>query len=293
MPSGSAPPHLDRSMFVPTAFEQYMLELINAERAAVGARPLVLDDALQTSSEGHSRWMMSSDSFSHQGLNGSSPHGRMEAAGYQFSGAYGSGENIAWVSLRAPDGYVDEVQLMHQNLMNSPGHRANILNPAFEEIGIGIEIGDLQGWNAAIVTQNFGYSAAAATPPRPITADGVVLVDDGFYLTQNPDVRAAGMDPEHHYTVYGWREGRDPNTFFDTSAYLAIHSDVAAAGINPLEHYNTWGWKEGRDPSGAFDTTSYLSAYPDVAAANINPLEHYLAYGIHEGRSAFADAIIG
>ncbi|MBM1173037.1 CAP domain-containing protein [Microvirga arabica] len=280
-------------MSLPTAFEQYMLELINAERAAVGARPLILDSTLQTSSERHSQWMLAADSFSHQGMNGSAPHGRMEAAGYQFTGAYGSGENIAWVSLRAPDGYMDEVQLMHQNLMNSPGHRANILNPAFEEIGIGIEIGNLQGWDAAVVTQNFGYSAAEATPPASGPTDGYVLVDDGFYLARNSDVRAAGVDPEHHYAAYGWKEGRDPNAFFDTSAYLQAYGDVAAAGVNPLEHYNAFGWKEGRDPSGAFDTDAYLATYTDVAAAGVNPLEHYLAYGIYEGRSAFPDSIVG
>jgi hypothetical protein len=280
-------------MTLPTPAEQYMLDLINAERAAVGARPLVLDDNLQTSSETHSQWMIGSDSFSHQGVNGSSPHGRMEAAGYQFTGVYGSGENIAWVSLRAPEGYMDEVQLMHQNLMNSPGHRANILNPGFEEIGIGIEIGNLQGWDAAVVTQNFGYSAAPSTPPGRVADDGNVLVDDGFYLAQNPDVQAAGVDPEQHYAQFGWREGRDPNAFFDTSAYLATYTDVAAAGVNPLEHYNAFGWKEGRDPSTVFDTSRYLSAYPDVAAAGVNPLEHYLKFGMHEGRSSFGDSIIG
>jgi hypothetical protein len=279
-------------MSLPTPAEQYMLDLINAERAAVGARPLVFDDYLQGSSESHSQWMLSTDSFSHEGLNGSTPQARMATAGYQFSGSYGSGENIAWVSLRAPEGWMDEIQLMHQNLMNSPGHRANILNPAFEEVGIGVEIGNFQGWEAAMVTQNFGYSAAASTPPGAAADDGYVLVDDGFYLAHNPDVRAAGIDPEIHYARYGWREGRNPNALFDTSGYLAIYADVAAAGVNPLDHYNTWGWKEGRDPSGAFDTLSYLSAYPDVAAAGMNPLEHYLTYGISEGRLPFGDTII-
>jgi hypothetical protein len=68
---------------------------------------------------------------------------------------------------------------------------------------------------------------------------------------------------------------------------------VAAAGVNPLEHYNAFGWKEGRDPSTVFDTSRYLSAYPDVAAAGVNPLEHYLKFGMHEGRSSFGDSIIG
>jgi serralysin len=65
------------------------------------------------------------------------------------------------------------------------------------------------------------------------------------------------------------------------------------AGVNPLEHYMTFGWKEGRDPSTEFDTSDYLAAYTDIAAAGINPLAHYLHYGIYEARSSFAENVIG
>ncbi len=57
--------------------------------------------------------------------------------------------------------------------------------------------------------------------------------------------------------------------------------------MNPLDHYNSFGWREGRDPSSRFDTTSYLAANPDVAAAGVNPLDHFLMNGIYEGRSAW------
>lgn len=120
-----------------------------------------------------------------------------------------------------------------------------------------------------------------------------VLVDDGFYAFNHPEVVMAGWNVNLYYNILGWREGNDPNPYFDTSAYLARYSDVAAAGINPLQHYNEHGWKEGRDPSGSFDTGAYLAANPDVAAAGVNPLAHYIQYGIYEGRSNFADGIIG
>ncbi|WP_132257231.1 calcium-binding protein, partial [Methylobacterium segetis] len=76
--------------------------------------------------------------------------------------------------------------------------------------------------------------------------DGSPLVDDLFYLIRNPDVAAAGLDPEAHYAAYGAREGRDPNAFFSTDGYLAANPDVARAGINPLDHYAQFGWREGR-----------------------------------------------
>ena len=117
--------------------------------------------------------------------------------------------------------------------------------------------------------------------------------DYTYYLQHNPDVAAAGVDPLQHFESYGWKEGRDPNPYFDTAGYLAHYADVKAAGINPFDHYVTVGWQEGRDPSLAFDTAAYLAANPDVANAHVNPLVHFLVDGIHEGRHAFADATWG
>jgi GT2 family glycosyltransferase len=73
---------------------------------------------------------------------------------------------------------------------------------------------------------------------------------------------------------------------FDSAWYLAENPDVAAAGIDPVEHYARHGWKEGRDPSPSFMTRGYLTANPDVDAAGDNPLVHYFLYGKTEGRSA-------
>lgn len=122
-------------------------------------------------------------------------------------------------------------------------------------------------------------------------ADGGALVDDLFYNATFDDVYRARVDADDHYAIYGWREGRDPNSYFDTSEYLRIYTDVAAAGIDPLEHYHVYGWKEGRDPGGAFDTDAYLRAYQDVAAAGLDPLAHYLEHGFFEGRSDFGDGM--
>ena len=108
--------------------------------------------------------------------------------------------------------------------------------------------------------------------------------DPAFYLRTNPDVAAAGINPLQHYETFGWREQRDPNAFFDDGAYLASNPDVAAAGIDPLLHYLTYGWSEGRNPGPAFNTTAYLQNNADVAAAGVNPLLHYLEFGIQEGR---------
>lgn len=122
--------------------------------------------------------------------------------------------------------------------------------------------------------------------------DGNQTVDDLFYLSRYADVAASGTDPEVHYAQFGWKEGRDPNLFFDTKAYLNTYKDVAAAGTNPLEHYLNFGWKEGRDPSGLFDNNGYLAANPDVAASGMNPLMHYLNFGVNEGRAIISDGVL-
>ncbi|MBN8977045.1 MAG: M10 family metallopeptidase [Rhizobiales bacterium] len=117
--------------------------------------------------------------------------------------------------------------------------------------------------------------------------DGNPDFDQTFYLSQNPDVRQAGVDPFPHYNQYGWHEGRDPNSLFSTNLYLATNPDVKAASVNPLDHYHESGWKEGRDPGPNFDTTLYLLYNPDVKAAGIDPLQHYLDFGAAEGRQRF------
>lgn len=143
-----------------SANEQYLLELINAERAKAGAQPLAFDNDLSEAAEGHDQWMLATDVFSHTGSGGSSPTTRMKAAGYILSGSWATGENIAWATTRAPTGYVDEVKLLHTNLMNSSGHRANILNPNFREVGLGIEVGDYKGRSSAFVTEDFGKTGS-------------------------------------------------------------------------------------------------------------------------------------
>jgi O-antigen biosynthesis protein len=78
----------------------------------------------------------------------------------------------------------------------------------------------------------------------------------------------------------------ESSELFDREWYLEQNPDVAAAGIDPLLHYATTGFKEGRDPSPRFDASSYLEMYPDVRVAGVNPLLHYLTSGAAEGRAA-------
>jgi len=112
--------------------------------------------------------------------------------------------------------------------------------------------------------------------------------DPAYYLANNPDIAAAGVDPLQHYLSNGWKEGRSPNAYFNTNWYLNQNPDIRAAGLNPLQHYEDNGWKEGRDPGPNFSVSAYLAANPDVKAAGIDPLQHFLVNGQAEGRAASA-----
>jgi Ca2+-binding RTX toxin-like protein len=145
-----------------SVYEQYLLELINVERAKAGVQPLTLNGDLNESAELHSQWMLSADIFSHTGSGGSAFTTRMTNAGYKFTGSWWAGENIAWASLRGAPGYIDEVQLLHTTLMNSSGHRANLLKADYKEVGLGFEIGQFKTYQAAMLTEDFAKSGTSS-----------------------------------------------------------------------------------------------------------------------------------
>ncbi|MFJ3307136.1 CAP domain-containing protein [Streptomyces sp. NPDC086549] len=116
--------------------------LTNAERRGAGLPPLTADPLLTAAAQAHSADMVARDFYSHTSPEGSRPWDRAAAAG---SARRTIGENIA-CGQRTPAEVVDD-------WMNSPGHRANILKPAFTHIGVGFGGGGRAGtyW-----TQLFG-----------------------------------------------------------------------------------------------------------------------------------------
>ncbi len=175
-------------MSAASALEWYMLDLINAERTSRGLSELQLELNLNESSEVHSEWMLAVDVFSHTGSGGSSAGQRMDAAGFDFSGGWGWAENIAFQSIRGAAGYEDDVADLHEGLMNSSGHRANILNPNYEAIGIGVEIGEYNGFTVVMVTQNFAYTGGTLDLDSGGSGGGGTTPSDPTTGTSGDDV---------------------------------------------------------------------------------------------------------
>lgn len=113
--------------------ESRMLELVNAERAKVGVRALKLDTRLRTVARIHSEDMFRRNYFSHYSPEEKDIGDRLDEDGVKYSFA---GENLAY----APD-----VEIAHRGLMDSDGHRKNILEPQFGRVGIGVQTAGPQG----------------------------------------------------------------------------------------------------------------------------------------------------
>lgn len=109
------------------------------------------------------------------------------------------------------------------------------------------------------------------------------LFDEKFYVENNPDIAAAGLDPVLHYVMYGAAEGRNPHPLFDSRYYWSRNPEVAQAGINPLYHFWIQGAASGCNPHPGFDLAWYTAAYPEVREAGINPLVHYTREGAGKG----------
>jgi len=120
--------------------EQRMLDLVNQERVANGLQPLAPDPELTEVARRHSADMFVRGYFAHDTPEGRTPFDRMKDANVHFLTA---GENLAL----APT-----LSIAHNGLMNSPGHRANILRPQFGRVGIGIMDGGMRG---LMVSQEF------------------------------------------------------------------------------------------------------------------------------------------
>ncbi len=179
-----------------SSLERQMLNLINAERTSRGFNPVQLELRLNESSEDHSRWMLATNTFDHTGVGGSSAGDRMESAGFKFSGSWTWAENIAWQTIQGAPSLSDDVIDLHTSLMNSSGHRANILNPNVTVIGIGIETGNFNGRNAIMVTQNFARTTAPVQvdngapgdpPAPPPSAPARQVVSSDTTGTDNAD----------------------------------------------------------------------------------------------------------
>ncbi|MFE5214027.1 MULTISPECIES: sigma-70 family RNA polymerase sigma factor [unclassified Streptomyces] len=140
-PPAPTPAGTPQSQPAPSGTVAQVVALVNKERASAGCGPLTEDPQLEKAAQNHSDDMAARGFFDHTNPDGADPGQRITATGYRWST---EGENIA-------QGQQTAASVM-DSWMHSPGHRANILNCSFKNIGVGVHKGAGGPW----WTQDFG-----------------------------------------------------------------------------------------------------------------------------------------
>lgn len=159
--------------------EREMIDLVNKERTSRGLQALVFDDRLTEVGRNHSKDMFERGSFSHYSPEGENVADRATKAGIDFLVI---GENLA---------YAPNVDLAHKGLMNSEGHRANILSEDYGRVGIGVIDGGVYG---RMFTQVFTNSAEVKGTQAQTVLVTRVIDGDTIEIDHGIKIRLLGID---------------------------------------------------------------------------------------------------
>jgi uncharacterized protein YkwD/enterochelin esterase-like enzyme len=172
---GNRPPQVHATAEI-APLERAMFERVNQDRRKHGLAPLVYDERLADVGRAHCADMLQSHFFSHESPNTGTLENRLDAAGYL---ALEARENLA----SAPN--IDRAE---DNLLASPGHRANLLAPSVTHIGIGIMRGDATTGDPSVLT----ITQVFAKPAEALSAANVVST---VTSSINDARRSAGLGP--------------------------------------------------------------------------------------------------
>lgn len=134
-----------------------VLELTNKARAGSNIGQVTYNAVLERAAQAKADDMLARQYFAHNTPDGKTPWTFFEAVGYKYLSA---GENLAV--------HFNDVEPLQDAWMNSPGHRANILNSSFKEMGVGISRGVFEGHDSIFVVEEFGNPAGTTTPVAPV-----------------------------------------------------------------------------------------------------------------------------
>lgn len=154
-----------------TSAEQALYDAVNRERASLGLQQLQWDTALASAARLHTTLLAANDTLSHRFNGEADLQTRLRMAGATFRLV---AENVA----EAPD-----VQSLHIAWMNSPPHRANILDPQVNSVGIAIE----RRGNQYFATQDFSASVEQMNREAQEQQVARLLQANGLGVIANPD----------------------------------------------------------------------------------------------------------
>ncbi|MBT3249315.1 MAG: hypothetical protein HN846_00230 [Candidatus Pacebacteria bacterium] len=156
--SGLSKPNNSILGYASTITPKQVIALTNEKRTSLGLDSLVFNQSLSEAALAKGQDMFADQYWSHVAPDGVNPWYFIKQAGYKYRLA---GENLARD--------FSNTESMMAAWMSSPTHRANIVNSRYEEIGIAVIDGTLDGYETTLVVQMFGAQANVAT--KPVLAD--------------------------------------------------------------------------------------------------------------------------
>ncbi len=174
---------LTTTNYLAAIYSGVLVDLANEDRIENSLQPLKINPVLESAAELKAQDMALKGYFAHYGPDGSAPWDWMKKAGYEFIYA---GENLAIDFTDSED--VDDAW------MNSPTHKANILNPKYTEVGIATIKGKYNGRNTIYVVQMFGTPNAKAQETLPlVTAVPINQLAVNTTPAGEPEVQGASV----------------------------------------------------------------------------------------------------
>lgn len=183
---------VDEDSFLAAVVSSVLVDLTNADRNNEGIHGLSVNPVLVEAAQAKANHMASNGYFSHNSPDGKTPWYWFGQAGYEFAYA---GENLAV--------FFGDSEDVARAWMNSPSHRANILNSNFTEIGIATAEGYYQGSKTVFVVQMFGTPTtkralatltteptigAETTPEGEVGGESAVAVNEDNTVVEEPTV---------------------------------------------------------------------------------------------------------
>ena len=228
---------LQKSNFLSAVIPQSLAVLANSDRGANNLQSLSYSPVLEAAAQEKANDMAAKGYFAHNSPEGITPWYWFSKVGYSYVYA---GENLAVNFSDSAD--------VNNAWMNSPGHRANILNDKFSEVGIATALGYYKGAATVFVVQMFGRPsisinppvqvAAAPTPITSITESNETITSENvlsesqtenqtFIAVENPDVKEVEFSPESEEVSASWIQKAlsSPNRMLNLS-YLIIGAFV-------------------------------------------------------------------
>ncbi|MGQ9367397.1 hypothetical protein [Azospirillum sp. ST 5-10] len=120
-----------------------------------------------------------------------------------------------------------------------------------------------------------------ATPPYGGEAEAAPFIDAAWYRDRYPERSRPDLGPVSHYLSVGWKEGCDPNPWFQTRWYAQANRDEVGDGC-PLLHFIRTGGAQGRRPHPHFDLVWYARRHLGAAPSH-RALLHFLQSGVAAG----------